>query len=143
MRICFIASFLSGIRSLMWGAGSETGIDAEEEAAIRREWREVHEAIDVLIAKVRDFGIEAPILRPVVQIAPTQVETQIARAGELIRERLRQSIRECNFAQLDERAILDVGGGVTPRVPRRIAIVTQRLLRNAAALRPVFHDEYR
>src|SRR3954471_23178625 len=86
-----------------WAHRSESDVDADVEAAIRWERSEVDEPVDVLVSEVRNFGVEAPILRPVVEIAPAEIEPDIARmAGEPVGDGLRHAIRQRHFAQLHE-----------------------------------------
>src|SRR4051812_17948036 len=127
-------AILEEVRSCEWlfllviGRVSISDVDAEQERARRRERSEVDEADDVLVAEVVYFGIEAPILRPGVQVAAAERQARIARARqEALREARRDRIRERDFAQLHVRTVVDVLAGVTARVPLVVAVRTERL----------------
>src|SRR3989440_3255925 len=99
-----------GVRVWSRGAISEVHREREEEAAGRRIGREILAAIDVLVAEVRDLGVEALVRRPSDQVAAAQLwaHSPHVAAEQGAHEVVGQLIRQDHLPQLQEGGILDV-----------------------------------
>src|SRR5438270_3614120 len=93
----------------MW-LGLKVCDDRKEELPTGRERCYVLSLSDILVAEVRDFGVKPRVIRPGLQIAPAEFQTDVlCLTTENLAGQVRwQPIRQRELAQFDEGAILGV-----------------------------------
>src|ERR1700737_4612918 len=84
-RAAAVACLLEMREVMVVGLMSESHVDGEEEAAGRREWCEVDEPADLLIAEVAHLGVGAQVFGPGEKGAAAELQPHRARpAGESV-----------------------------------------------------------